>query len=249
MSELRQRSTGTAKSTNGPNEQPSAREKSSSSEDEDHGIGILDIIRVVVVLIVASCGLSYYMTSSESVLWGYRPWYTRWPVVKQWVQGPVALTPSQLSLYNGTDTSLPVYLAVNGTIYDVSANRMIYGPGGSYNFFAGRDATRAFVTGCFKEDLTSDMRGVETMFMPVEDVENETITSSQKKIRREKELRAARAKVEGTVRRWGGFFANHQKYFEAGKVVVEDGVTGEAWPLCEGAEKQRPKRSSMVEKS
>lgn len=139
---------------------------------------------------------------------------------------------------------------MNGTVFDVSANRMIYGPGGSYNFFAGRDATRAFVTGCFKEDLTNDMRGVEIMFLPVEDIEEEAVTSAEKKIRREKELRAARARVEATVKRWSGFFANHAKYFEAGRVVVEDGgVEGEPWPLCESAKKQRPKRSAMVEKS
>lgn len=126
---------------------------------------------------------------------------------------------------------------------------MIYGPGGSYNFFAGRDATRAFVTGCFKEDLTSNMRGVETMFMPVEDVEVEALTPAQKKIRRERELRAARAKVEGAVNRWCGFFTNHKKYFEAGKVVEGGDNKGEAWPLCESAQKQRPKRSAMVDKS
>lgn len=164
-------------------------------------------------------------------------------------QGPVTLTPSQLSLYNGTDTNLPLYVAVNGTIFDVSANRMIYGPGGSYNFFAGRDATRAFVTGCFKEDLTKDLRGVEIMFLPVEDVEDERMTSAQRKIRREKELRAARARVEETVKRWTGFFANHAKYFEAGRVVEDGGVHGEPWPLCESAQKQRPKRSAMMEKS
>jgi predicted heme/steroid binding protein len=164
----------------------------------------------------------------------------------------VTLTPSQLSLYNGTDSTLPIYVAVNGTIFDVSANRMIYGPGGSYNFFAGRDATRAFVTGCFKEDLTADIRGVETMFMPVEDVEDEGITAAQRKIRREKELRAARAKVEGTVRRWCGFFAKNEKYFEAGRVVGGGGngdEVGEPLPLCESAQKQRPKRSALVGKS
>ena len=45
----------------------------------------------------------------------------------------------------------------------------MYGPGGSYSFFAGRDATRAFVTGCFDTDLNGDLRGVEQMFMPVDD--------------------------------------------------------------------------------
>ncbi|KAJ5530405.1 hypothetical protein N7527_003798 [Penicillium freii] len=251
MSELRQRPTATSKSSNGPDKEPNSNPHSGNDEpDQDRGISVLDVIRVIVTILIACGGLSYYVTSSESVLWGYRPWYTRWPVVKQWVQGPVTLTPSQLSLYNGTDTSLPLYVAVNGTVFDVSANRMIYGPGGSYNFFAGRDATRAFVTGCFKEDLTNDMRGVEIMFLPVEDIEEEAVTSAEKKIRREKELRAARARVEATVKRWSGFFANHAKYFEAGRVVVEDGgVEGEPWPLCESAQKQRPKRSAMVEKS
>ncbi|KAJ5856830.1 hypothetical protein N7455_007724 [Penicillium solitum] len=250
MSELRQRPTATSKSSNGPDKEPNSKPHSGNDEtDQDRDISVLDIIRVIVTLLIACGGLSYYMTSSESVLFGYRPWYTRWPVVKQWVQGPVTLTPSQLSLYNGTDTNLPLYVAVNGTVFDVSANRMIYGPGGSYNFFAGRDATRAFVTGCFKEDLTNDMRGVEIMFLPVEDIE-EAVTSAEKKIRREKELRAARARVEATVKRWSGFFANHVKYFEAGRVVVEDGgVEGEPWPLCESAQKQRPKRSAMAEKS
>ncbi|KAJ5158016.1 Cytochrome b5 [Penicillium coprophilum] len=249
MSELRQRSTAASKPSNGSDKEPNSRQHSSKDEiDPDHGISLLDIIRVIVTLLIACGGLSYYMTSSESLLWGYRPWYTRWPVVKQWVQGSVTLTPSQLSLYNGTDANLPLYVAVNGTIFDVSANRMIYGPGGSYNFFAGRDATRAFVTGCFKEDLTSDMRGVEIMFLPVEDVEDEAVTSAQQKIRREKELRAARARVEGAVKRWTEFFSNHKKYFEAGR-VVEDKVDEEPWPLCESAQKQRPKRSAMMEKS
>ncbi|KAJ5433888.1 Cytochrome b5 [Penicillium cf. griseofulvum] len=275
MSDLRQRPTAASKPSNGPDKEPKPRQHSSNDEtDQDRGISLLDIIRVIVTLLIACGGLSYYMTSSESVLWGYRPWYTRWPVVKQWVvrksrssiherghgrfklthtfqkikQGPVTLTPSQLSLYNGTDTTLPLYVAVNGTIFDVSANRMIYGPGGSYNFFAGRDATRAFVTGCFEEDLTSDMRGVEIMFMPVEDVEDESITSAQRKIRRQKELRAAKARVEGVVNRWTEFFSNHKKYFEAGRVIEDGGIDGEPWPLCEGAQKQRPKRSAMVEK-
>ncbi|CAG8225011.1 unnamed protein product [Penicillium salamii] len=238
MSELRQRPTAKAsKESDAPQPRQQPR------DEPDLGISLLDVIRVVAILVIGSLGLSYYMTDSESVLWGYRPWYTRWPVVKQWVQGPVTLTPSQLALYNGTDATLPLYVVVNGTVFDVSANRMIYGPGGSYNFFAGRDATRAFVTGCFKEDLTADMRGVETMYVPVEDIE-ESLTSGQKKIRRDQELREAKAKVDGAVRRWVLFFRNHKKYFEAGK-VVENEVTGEPWPLCESAQKQRPKRSAM----
>jgi hypothetical protein len=36
----------------------------------------------------------------------------------------------------------------------------VYGPRGSYSFFAGRDASRAYVTGCFETHLTHDVRGL-----------------------------------------------------------------------------------------
>jgi hypothetical protein len=49
----------------------------------------------------------------------------------------------------------------SGDVYDVSANRRVYGPGGGYGFFSGKDAARAFVTGCFKDDLTHDVRGLD----------------------------------------------------------------------------------------
>lgn len=101
------------------------------------------------------------------------------------------------------------------------------------------------MTGCFKEDLTPDLRGVEEMFVPVDDVEE--LSSAQRKIRREKELREARASVEKTVRRWDGFFRNHKKYFPVGKVVVDtEEAEGETTrTLCESAQKQRPKRSQV----
>jgi hypothetical protein len=56
----------------------------------------------------------------------------------------------------------------SGDVYDVSANRRMYGPGGGYGFFSGRDAARAFVTGCFKEDLTHDVRGLDPTQMEVQ---------------------------------------------------------------------------------
>ena len=53
------------------------------------------------------------------------------------------LTPQQLSQYNGTDPSKPIYVAVKGRVYDVTTGKSFYGPGGPYAMFAGKDASRA----------------------------------------------------------------------------------------------------------
>ena len=45
--------------------------------------------------------------------------------------------------YDGTDPDKPIYLAIDGKIYDVSASPNFYGPGGHYHHFTGRDASRA----------------------------------------------------------------------------------------------------------
>lgn len=164
-------------------------------------------------------------------------------------RGPLQLTPSQLALYNGTDPKLPIYLALNGSIYDVSASPKLYGPGGNYGFFAGKDATRAFVTGCFEEDLVGDLRGVEEMYVPV-DEEEKAIKGDDKegrrerKLRRERETREARRKVFEAVEGWRKLFDGGKggKYFWVGKVVGQK--WGEKRKLCQKAIDQRPKRKA-----
>jgi hypothetical protein len=54
-------------------------------EEESHSVSFLDVLRVLVTLVIVLCGISYYTTSSESLLWGYRPWFTRWPVVMRYL--------------------------------------------------------------------------------------------------------------------------------------------------------------------
>ena len=55
-------------------------------------------------------------------------------------------TKEELSAYDGSDSSKPIYLSVLGKVYDVSSGDY-YTKQGSYNCFAGRDASRSFVTG------------------------------------------------------------------------------------------------------
>ncbi|KAF2205019.1 DNA damage response protein [Delitschia confertaspora ATCC 74209] len=68
-------------------------------------------------------------------------------------------TPPELFPYNGLN-GMPVYLAVRGRVFDVTAGRNFYGPGGPYANFAGRDASRGLACGSFDEDmLTKDLDG------------------------------------------------------------------------------------------
>lgn len=56
----------------------------------------------------------------------------------------VFLTADELAAFDGTDKQAPVYVALRGTIYDVSSRRDMYGvKGQGYNVLAGRDAARA----------------------------------------------------------------------------------------------------------
>ena len=208
-------------------------------------ISLLDVLRVFLTLIFASCLFSYYLTSGTSFLFNYNPWFLNYSKIAQWWTGPLLLTPAQLALFNGTDPTRPIFLAINNTIFDVTAGKHTYGPGGSYEVFAGRDATRAFVTGCFLDDRTGDMRGAEWIYLPIEDDPDEEITSRARKLRSEKERREAKKKVLREVTKWEEFYKKHKKYFEVGKLVGVPEYTCEPPLLCEPAEKGRPKRKNM----
>ena len=68
-------------------------------------------------------------------------------------------TPKELQPFNG-ENGQPVYLAVRGNVFDVTPGKNFYGPGGPYENFAGRDASRGLACGSFDEDmLTKDLEG------------------------------------------------------------------------------------------
>lgn len=179
MSELRQRRPTKAENdTAGRNKE----------EEDEVLISVIDVLRMVLGLVVLVLTLSYYVTGT--LTWGVETRWTNLRYVKFRLTGGsrVNLTDDELALYNGRDSSLPIYVAINGSVFDVSSNPMTYGPGGPYEFFSGTDAARAFVTGCFRQDLTYDLRGID---------EN-----------------VAKAAIQG----WQNFFSNSHKYWYVGTV-------------------------------
>lgn len=56
----------------------------------------------------------------------------------------------ELANFKGQDGG-EIYLALVGNVYDVTKGRKHYGPGGGYEFFAGIDGSKAYVTGQFDE--------------------------------------------------------------------------------------------------
>ncbi|KAF3993501.1 hypothetical protein FT663_01836 [Candidozyma haemuli var. vulneris] len=163
----------------------------------------LDLLRVIGGLILANALLSWWFTSSPT--WGYDGRWVDYRYLKfRAFESPVRLTLDELSLYNGTSPELPIYVAINGTVYDVTSSPRFYGPGGTYHAFSGRDSARAFVTGCYdKEDeLTHDLRGLD------------------------------KDEIEDQLGGWIRFFGNNRRYWVAGTVDLPE-PTGEIPSPCE----------------
>ncbi|EME47914.1 hypothetical protein DOTSEDRAFT_113808, partial [Dothistroma septosporum NZE10] len=210
-------------------------------------LSVVDGFRIVFGLLLISSLLSYFINGN--IFWNHNAWWTRPRALAAKLRSPVILEEWQLAQYNGRDEALPIYLALNGTIYDVTANPRIYGPGGMYNIFAGRDAARGFVTGCFKDDANSDLRGVEWTYVP-KDVEHWTEKSDEDLSRQERLYRYEMVgkglyEVDKAIGHWAKVFRGEtgKDYFEVGYVKRKEGVMDmmPIKPLCESAEKKRPK--------
>ena len=101
-------------------------------------------------------------------------------------------TAAELRQYDGSDGSRPVYLAILGDVFDVSSGAKYYGPDGGYHAFAGRDGSRAFITGCFDEQgAVADVRGLSEQQMD-------------------------------SLRKWRDFYAEHKTYKYVGKLQLPD---------------------------
>ncbi len=50
-------------------------------------------------------------------------------------------TETDLQAYDGTDPTQPIYMGLEGYVYDVTAGSSFYAVGGDYHYLAGKDST------------------------------------------------------------------------------------------------------------
>ncbi|EPQ59511.1 cytochrome b5 [Gloeophyllum trabeum ATCC 11539] len=128
-------------------------ERDPTAEQE---VGCLGLLKFTAYLVIFLMLAGKFFT--DSFLWEYEG---KWARLKTYIPTNQRLFSERLlAQFDGTDPEKPVYLAIDGDVYDVSDNRRTYGPGGPYHFMAGRDAARAFATGCFQTHRTHDTRGL-----------------------------------------------------------------------------------------
>jgi hypothetical protein len=90
------------------------------------------------------------------------------------------------------------------------------------------------------------MRGVEQMYLPLDDPETDShwTTDELNKMRNE-EFKEAKKKAHEALKHWVDFFAKSDKYVEVGKVKREEGWLKKLprRKLCEVAQQGRSKRT------
>ena len=75
-------------------------------------------------------------------------------------------TPAELSKYTTPETG--IYVAVKGTIFDVTRKADVYGPGKSYSVFAGKDGSRGLgMSSLDPQNATDNLEGMDAKDLKV----------------------------------------------------------------------------------
>ncbi|TFK43305.1 cytochrome b5 [Crucibulum laeve] len=118
-------------------------------------VGLLGLLKFLVYVLIFASLAGKFITGSYT--WEYETRLTQLKTL--WPTNQRLFSERLLAEFDGTTEGKPIYLAIDGDVYDVSKGKA-YQPGGSYHILAGVDAARAFGTGCFKQHRTYDTRGM-----------------------------------------------------------------------------------------
>ncbi|CAI5755943.1 unnamed protein product [Candida verbasci] len=83
-------------------------------------------------------------------------------------------TPKTLAKYNGKD-SPKIFIAVKNRVFDVTQGAQFYGPGGPYENFSGRDASRGLSKNSFDTEVLTPIDQPIDKLLDLTDVEKETL--------------------------------------------------------------------------
>jgi predicted heme/steroid binding protein len=90
------------------------------------------IVVVLLALPLLAFFVGYWQKNSHApVNLATESKYASLPVMKE----------ADLAPFDGTDPTKPVYIGLNGLVYDVSAGRSFYDVNGSYHYLAGKDSS------------------------------------------------------------------------------------------------------------
>ncbi|XP_032513371.2 neuferricin [Danaus plexippus] len=103
------------------------------------------IVIITIAVVIAAIILNKFPSEYES------PKINDTPEVPKKVY---IFTDQELAQYNGIQQER-IYLSVIGSVFDVTKGRKHYKKGASYHYFAGKDGSRALVTGDFNDESSN----------------------------------------------------------------------------------------------
>ncbi|GAA5909350.1 cytochrome b5-like heme/steroid binding domain-containing protein [Sporobolomyces salmoneus] len=120
--------------------------------------GSLSILLLVVLfsLLPSTPTIPVYpLPATPNLGYNYRPLHH--PKSTKWEK----FTPEQLAKFDGKQPGEQdggrILFAIRRKVYDVTAGKSFYGPGGSYEIFAGRDASRGLAKQSFEPDMLTPL--------------------------------------------------------------------------------------------
>lgn len=93
---------------------------------------LITVLLLGVTLLVLSMYVPIFGTQKESV-----------PILSEEDKTLPVFIEGDLRTYDGTDPTLPIYIGLDGYVYDVTLGKEYYAPGGRYHDLAGKDSSQA----------------------------------------------------------------------------------------------------------